>query len=183
MIGKSVSNSVLDGWLGALYQWDGEVKVSAAFLLEHSFAAEGGVGAAVVIPCPRGMGRMRRLLPAAHQHHPPLSSLSALTSHRTCRTLSAPRINGIAASLTHPPTHPSFTHLPTHPLPTHPSFTHRPPTHPQDLLDPVRASINGIAAGWSREEKDACLQATPGTFTWGGQLVQLITEGRPMGGH
>jgi hypothetical protein len=27
MIGKSVSNAVLDGWTGAFYQWDGEVKV------------------------------------------------------------------------------------------------------------------------------------------------------------
>lgn len=27
MIGKSVSNSVLDGWMGGFYQWDGEVKV------------------------------------------------------------------------------------------------------------------------------------------------------------
>lgn len=29
MIGKSVSNAVLDGWTGAFYQWEGEVKVRA----------------------------------------------------------------------------------------------------------------------------------------------------------
>ena len=27
MIGKSVSNSVLDGWTGAFYEWEGDVKV------------------------------------------------------------------------------------------------------------------------------------------------------------
>lgn len=27
MIGKSVSNSVLDGWTGAFYSWEGDVKV------------------------------------------------------------------------------------------------------------------------------------------------------------
>ena len=51
----------------------------------------------------------------------------------------------------------------------------------KQLLDGVRASINGIAEWWSREEKDACLQETPATFAWGGKLVQLITEGKPMG--
>jgi heme oxygenase len=51
----------------------------------------------------------------------------------------------------------------------------------QEHLDKVRTTINGIAAEWSREEKDACLQETPATFAWGGKLVQLITEGQPMG--
>ena len=45
----------------------------------------------------------------------------------------------------------------------------------------MRAKINAEAEGWSREEKDACLQETPATFGWGGRLVQLITEGKPMG--
>ncbi len=27
MIGKSVSNAVLDGWTGAFYEWEGDVKV------------------------------------------------------------------------------------------------------------------------------------------------------------
>lgn len=76
MIGKSVSNAVLDGWTGAFYQWEGDVK---------------------------------------------------------------------------------------------------------ERLDAVRATINGIAAEWSQEEKDACMQETPKTFGWGGRLVQLITEGQPMG--
>lgn len=53
----------------------------------------------------------------------------------------------------------------------------------QALLDAVRASVNGIAEGWTRQEKDACLEETPKTFAWGGKLVQLITEGKPMGGH
>jgi hypothetical protein len=30
MIGKSVSNAVLDGWSGAFYQWEGDVKVCGA---------------------------------------------------------------------------------------------------------------------------------------------------------
>lgn len=29
MIGKSVSNAVLDGWTGAFYEWDGDVKVGS----------------------------------------------------------------------------------------------------------------------------------------------------------
>lgn len=32
MIGKSVSNAVLDGWTGAFYQWEGDVKVKPAWL-------------------------------------------------------------------------------------------------------------------------------------------------------
>lgn len=55
----------------------------------------------------------------------------------------------------------------------------RPPA--QALLDGARGTINAAAKGWSREEKDACLQETPATFAWGGKLVQLITEGEPMG--
>jgi len=51
----------------------------------------------------------------------------------------------------------------------------------QDHLDAVRATVNGIAEKWSREEKDACLEETPATFKWGGSLVQLITGGKPMG--
>ena len=47
----------------------------------------------------------------------------------------------------------------------------------------MRVTINDEAAGWSRAEKDACLQETPATFSWGGRLVQLITGGQPMGGH
>lgn len=53
----------------------------------------------------------------------------------------------------------------------------------QELLDGVRNTVNTVAAGWSREEKDACLEATPGTFMWGGQLVSLITGGKPVGPH
>ena len=45
----------------------------------------------------------------------------------------------------------------------------------------MRATVNQIASKWTREEKDACLEATPATFGWGGRLVQLITEGKPMG--
>ncbi len=47
----------------------------------------------------------------------------------------------------------------------------------------MRNTVNTVAAGWSREEKDACLEATPGTFMWGGQLVSLITGGKPVGPH
>lgn len=51
----------------------------------------------------------------------------------------------------------------------------------QEHQEKVRDTINGIAAKWSQEEKDACLKATPATFGWGGRLVQLITEGQAMG--
>jgi heme oxygenase len=47
----------------------------------------------------------------------------------------------------------------------------------------VRASFNGMAAGWSREEQVVCLEETPATFGWGGRLVQLIQEGKGMMGH
>ena len=50
-------------------------------------------------------------------------------------------------------------------------------------LDAVRASLNGVAEGWTREQKDACIQETPATFRWSGGLLQLITEGAGGGGR
>ncbi|PSC74963.1 heme oxygenase [Micractinium conductrix] len=77
MIGKSVSNSVLDGWMGGFYQWDGEVK---------------------------------------------------------------------------------------------------------ELLDGARATINTIAADWTREEQVACLEETPKTFGWGGPRVCSAVSAGAWGG-
>lgn len=47
----------------------------------------------------------------------------------------------------------------------------------QELLNAARANIEAVAAGWSREEKDACIEETPQTFRWAGSLVGLITTG------
>lgn len=46
----------------------------------------------------------------------------------------------------------------------------------KELLNGARASIEQIASGWSREEKDACMAETPATFKWAGSLVKHITE-------
>ncbi len=46
----------------------------------------------------------------------------------------------------------------------------------QALLGTVRCTLNEIAEGWSREEKDACLEETPRTFSRSGELLQLISS-------
>jgi heme oxygenase len=48
------------------------------------------------------------------------------------------------------------------------------------MLNEVRARLNEAAEGWSREEKDACLNETPATFGASGELLRLIGGG---GGH
>lgn len=53
-----------------------------------------------------------------------------------------------------------------------------PPFALQELLNGARASIESTAAGWSRAEKDACINETPATFGWAGSLVRAagLTE-------
>ncbi|KAG5185645.1 heme oxygenase-like protein [Tribonema minus] len=43
------------------------------------------------------------------------------------------------------------------------------------LLDAVRVNIDAMADGWSREEKDECLDETARTFKYGGSLLGSIT--------
>jgi heme oxygenase len=44
------------------------------------------------------------------------------------------------------------------------------------LLNAVRGKLNVVADGWSREEKDACLEETMRTFSSSGSLLRLIAE-------
>lgn len=42
------------------------------------------------------------------------------------------------------------------------------------LLSGVRDKINAVAEGWSREEKDHCLQETEASFKYSGGLLRLV---------
>lgn len=44
-------------------------------------------------------------------------------------------------------------------------------------MSAVRESINAVAEGWSREEKDACLAETELSFKYSGELLRLIAGG------
>ena len=44
------------------------------------------------------------------------------------------------------------------------------------LLDRVRASLDAVAEGWTREEKDACLAETEESFKMSGALLRSIAE-------
>merc|ERR1719379_638032 len=46
----------------------------------------------------------------------------------------------------------------------------------RDLLPTLRGKIDAMAAGWTREEKDACLGATAESFQYGGALLQHISR-------
>ncbi|EIE20258.1 heme oxygenase-like protein [Coccomyxa subellipsoidea C-169] len=43
-------------------------------------------------------------------------------------------------------------------------------------LDEVRAQLNAVAEGWTREEKDSCLEETQKSFKYSGGLLRTITE-------
>ncbi|CAL8470900.1 g10442 [Coccomyxa elongata] len=43
-------------------------------------------------------------------------------------------------------------------------------------LDDVRAQLNAVAEGWTREEKDSCLEETEKSFKYSGGLLRTITE-------
>ena len=42
-------------------------------------------------------------------------------------------------------------------------------------LDAVRAQLNAVAEGWTREDKDRCLQETEKSFAYSGGLLRTIT--------
>ena len=44
------------------------------------------------------------------------------------------------------------------------------------LLDAVRAKIDEAAAGWSRADKDRCLDETASSFKYSGALLRTIAE-------
>jgi hypothetical protein len=46
----------------------------------------------------------------------------------------------------------------------------------------VRESINAVAEGWSKEEKERCLAETALSFKYSGELLRLIMGG-PAGPH
>ena len=43
----------------------------------------------------------------------------------------------------------------------------------KQLLEPVRETINEVAEGWSREQKDRCLEETENAFKVGGCCTVL----------
>ena len=43
-------------------------------------------------------------------------------------------------------------------------------------LAEVRAPLNAVAEGWTREEKDSCLDETEKSFKYSGGLLRTITE-------
>lgn len=45
------------------------------------------------------------------------------------------------------------------------------------LLDAVRASIDAAADGWTRDQKDACLNETAASFKMSGALLRAIAGG------
>eukprot|EP00898_Chlorokybus_atmophyticus_P008085 jgi/Chlat1/8278/Chrsp78S07702 len=47
----------------------------------------------------------------------------------------------------------------------------------KELLNSVRDNINEVAEGWSREEKDVCLQETEKSFSYSGGILRQILGG------
>ena len=46
----------------------------------------------------------------------------------------------------------------------------------EPLLDEVRRSLDALAEGWTREEKDRCLAETEESFRMSGALLRSIAE-------
>lgn len=46
----------------------------------------------------------------------------------------------------------------------------------KELLPALRSQIDAKAAGWNREQKDACLAQTADSFKYGGALLQHISR-------
>ena len=44
------------------------------------------------------------------------------------------------------------------------------------MLEGVRQQLNEAAEGWSREEKDRCLNETQKSFKYSGDLLRCITQ-------
>lgn len=53
----------------------------------------------------------------------------------------------------------------------------------KDLLQATRDVINETAEGWSREEKDQCLNETANSFKYAGALLRTMTGGAGGGHH
>ncbi len=53
---------------------------------------------------------------------------------------------------------------------------------PQELLDGTRVKIDAMAAAWTPEEKQACLEETMNCFRYGGSLVAYMRPPAPAGG-
>ena len=45
-----------------------------------------------------------------------------------------------------------------------------------ELLPALRTKIDEMAAGWSREEKDACLDQTANSFRYSGGLLSYLRD-------
>ena len=50
----------------------------------------------------------------------------------------------------------------------------------KDLLDAVRKSLDDVAAGWDREQKDACVAETPRSFQYSGSLLVYLRGPVPV---
>ena len=147
MIGQKVSQMALEGWMGAFYQWEGDVKVRGGGCRiskgKGSWVGWGGWGAGGVRLALNFSFRQLRLergAPAAGGGMEPR------------------RVSDPAAPPPLPP-----------PLPCLPAC--------QALLEAVRGKLNSTAEGWSEAERAACLEETASTFQWSGQLLQLINGG------
>lgn len=46
----------------------------------------------------------------------------------------------------------------------------------EELLPALRSKIDALVAGWSREQKDACLDETATSFRTGGSLLTHLKE-------
>jgi hypothetical protein len=46
----------------------------------------------------------------------------------------------------------------------------------KELLGPVRATIDEVAAGWSRELKDECIKETGLAFGFSGAILQNLAK-------
>jgi len=42
------------------------------------------------------------------------------------------------------------------------------------MLKDVKEKLNKVAEGWSREEKNRCLEETRKSFTYSGKIIRLI---------
>lgn len=46
----------------------------------------------------------------------------------------------------------------------------------KEKLNGVREQLNAVAEGWTREDKDRCLQETEKSFAYSGGLLRTITS-------
>ena len=60
--------------------------------------------------------------------------------------------------------------------PPPPQRSHSASALPQELLPALRTKIDEMAAGWSREENDACLDQTANSFRYSGGLLSYLRD-------